>query len=152
LTLVELVMFIVIVSVGLAGTLLVMDRVTRSNADPVVRKQAIAVAEAMLEEVLLKDFAGDCPDGLTCAANTPSDRPNYATVDHYNGWNQTGVQSLTAPTTNIVGLGTYTVQVAVAATALGDIPAGSGDAKRITVTVTPTQGEPVTIDGYRSRY
>ncbi|KKW14203.1 MAG: hypothetical protein UY54_C0021G0001, partial [Parcubacteria group bacterium GW2011_GWA2_50_10b] len=49
LTLIELIMFIVIVSVGLAGILLVINTVVKSSADPVVRKQSIAMADAILE-------------------------------------------------------------------------------------------------------
>ena len=43
LTLVELIVFIVIVSVGLAGILVTYDTVVRHSADPLVRKQALAV-------------------------------------------------------------------------------------------------------------
>jgi MSHA pilin protein MshD len=53
---IELVMFIVIVSVGVAGILSVMNITTRSSADPLVRKQAIAVAESLLEEIELRPF------------------------------------------------------------------------------------------------
>jgi MSHA pilin protein MshD len=53
---IELVMFIVIVSVGVAGILSVMTITTRSSADPLVRKQAIAVAESLLEEIELRPF------------------------------------------------------------------------------------------------
>lgn len=51
LTFVELVMFIVIVGVGVAGILLVLTITTRSSSDPQLRKQALAIAEALMEEV-----------------------------------------------------------------------------------------------------
>ena len=56
LTLIELIMFIVIVSVALAGVLTVLNFTNRSSADPMVRKQLLAVAEAILEEVMLQPF------------------------------------------------------------------------------------------------
>jgi MSHA pilin protein MshD len=41
--------------------------------------------------------------------------------------------------------------VAVAADALGSLTAASGEALRITVTVTGPGGTSITLDGYRSR-
>jgi MSHA pilin protein MshD len=53
---IELVMFIVIVSVGVAGVLSVMTTTTRHSADPLVQKQALAIAESLLEEIELQPF------------------------------------------------------------------------------------------------
>lgn len=53
---IELVMFIVIVSVGVAGVLSVMNVTTRHSADPLVQKQALAIAESLLEEIELQPF------------------------------------------------------------------------------------------------
>lgn len=68
-TLIELIVFIIVVSVGLAGVLSVLNLVTRTSADPLVTKQAMAVADAMMEEILLKDFCDPTPaiafSGLT---------------------------------------------------------------------------------------
>src|SRR3989338_1263551 len=61
-SLVELIMFIVIVGVALAGILLVMDTTTKSSADPLIRKQALAIAESLLEEVELMPFTYCDPD------------------------------------------------------------------------------------------
>src|SRR4051812_30392980 len=56
LTLVELVMFIVIVSVAVVGVLQVLNLTTKHSADPQLRKQALSIAEALLEEVELAHF------------------------------------------------------------------------------------------------
>src|SRR4051794_24643993 len=61
-SLIELIMFMVIVSVGLAGILSVMTVTTRASADPMLRKQAIAVAESLLEEIQLQPFTFCDPD------------------------------------------------------------------------------------------
>ena len=62
LSLVELVVFIVIVSTAVAGVLGVMDVTTRSSVDPMIHKQALAIAEAVLEEVQLQPFTYCDPD------------------------------------------------------------------------------------------
>lgn len=56
LTLIELVVFIVIVSVGLIGALSVLNITVFHSADPMVRKQMLSIAEALLEEVEMQPF------------------------------------------------------------------------------------------------
>jgi MSHA pilin protein MshD len=53
---IELILFIVIVSIAVAGVLLVMNNTTRYSGDPQMRKQALAIAESLLEEVELARF------------------------------------------------------------------------------------------------
>ena len=149
LTLIELIMFIVIVSVGLAGVLGVMNVTTRSSADPVVRKQALAIAEAMMDEVLGKDFqdlTGACTPATapSCRLNTPADRQNYNDVGDYNTWNQTGVYQVDGSLAPV--LGTYTVRVDVAALALSGV-AG----QQVTVTVGGGT-ETITLNGFRANF
>jgi MSHA pilin protein MshD len=67
-SLIELIMFIVIVSVALAGILLVMNVTTKSSADPLIHKQAIAIAESLLEEVELMPFTLCDPDDVNAAS------------------------------------------------------------------------------------
>jgi len=62
LSLVELVVFIVIVGASVAGIIGVISVTTRASADPVIRKQALAIAEAVLEEVQLQPFTYCDPD------------------------------------------------------------------------------------------
>ena len=69
-SLVELIMFIVIVSVALAGIMLVMNVTTKGSADPLVHKQALAIAESLLEEVELMPFTYCDPDDPTAATAT----------------------------------------------------------------------------------
>src|ERR1035437_1726596 len=90
-TLIELIIFIVVVSAGLAGILTVMNTVVKSSADPMVRKQAMALADSILEEILLKAYCD--PDTVdtstmppTCGANTvEAGRSTYDDVDDYHG-------------------------------------------------------------------
>lgn len=52
-TLVELILFILLVSIALVGVLLVTNVTAARSSDPLVRKQGLAIAEALLEEVAL---------------------------------------------------------------------------------------------------
>jgi MSHA pilin protein MshD len=56
LTLIELVIFMVIVGAAAAGVMGVLNMGASHSADPVRRKQALMVAEALMEEVLLARF------------------------------------------------------------------------------------------------
>ncbi|MBU1214157.1 MAG: pilus assembly protein MshD [Gammaproteobacteria bacterium] len=152
-SLIELIMFIVIVSIGVTGILLVMNQTTAHSADPLLHKQALAVAESLLEEVELQDFI-DQNDGVTTAcpvasAVTAANRAtDYHIVDCYNGFNMAGISDLAGAA--IVGLENYSSTVTLTSEALNDVAAGN--AVRITVTVTDPQGTAITIDGYRTAY
>ncbi|MDL2353622.1 MAG: type II secretion system protein [Pseudomonadota bacterium] len=74
-TLIELVLFIVIVSVAVAGVLAALRVGTASSADPLRRKQALMIAEGLLEEVQLakysfcdptSDNADSAADSISC--------------------------------------------------------------------------------------
>src|SRR5450759_2414334 len=69
-SLIELIMFIVIVSVALAGILLVMNVTTLHSSDPLVHKQALAIAESLLEEIELMPFTYCDPDDANAANAT----------------------------------------------------------------------------------
>ena len=134
-TLIELIIFIVVVAVGLAGILVVMNTVVKSSADPMVRKQAIALAESTLEEVLQKAYTD--PDG-TNAGET--DRTNWDNVDDYNGKTQ-------ADRGPPPSLSAYAIAIAV----VDDNATLGIPAKRVTVTVT-RGAESITMTGYRTNY
>ena len=147
-TLIELVVSIVVISVGVAGILAVITRTTSSSADPVVRHQAIAVAEAYIEEILPKDFAD--PTQIETGGFEPLEtRPIFDDVSDYNGLSDVGARDQTD--TAIAGLGAYTVSVTVANDA--SLPGiGAVNAKLIAVTVTGPFGGPVTVSSFRTNY
>lgn len=73
-SLVELVIFIMVVSVGLAGVLSVLNRSTAESADPLQRKQALAIAEALMEELTLARFTFCVPnDPAAESARSPDE-------------------------------------------------------------------------------
>ncbi|MEK7810722.1 MAG: prepilin-type N-terminal cleavage/methylation domain-containing protein [Pseudomonadota bacterium] len=164
-SLIELIIFIVVISVALTGILMVMNTVTRHSADPLIHKQAIAAAESLLEEIQLQDFI-DLNDGVTTAcpaasAVTPTNRTTgYHILSCYdgfpNGGPAPGIFAFEAVLGDppISGVGNYSATVAIVPSALGTgadtIAAGS--AVLITVTVTEPQGGQVQLSGYRTKY
>lgn len=72
LSLIELVFFIALVGFAIAGVLVVYNQAVRGSADPLVRKQALAVAESLLSEVLAQPFSYCDPQD---AANDPVSPP-----------------------------------------------------------------------------
>ncbi|MGD2139092.1 MAG: type II secretion system protein [Burkholderiales bacterium] len=66
-TLIELIMFIIVVGIAVAGILLVYSNTVRYSADPVIRKQMLAIAEAMVEETALMPFTFCDPDDASAA-------------------------------------------------------------------------------------
>jgi MSHA pilin protein MshD len=71
-TLLELIVFIVVVSTAVMGILTGLDLANRSSADAMIQKQALAVAEALLEEVQLQAFTYCDPDDTEAATNADS--------------------------------------------------------------------------------
>jgi MSHA pilin protein MshD len=137
-SLIELIFFIVVVSVGLAGVLQlqVMQVTTRASADPMVRKQALALTESVLQEVLQKAYAD--PDPLVTTGE--STRATFDDVDDYNGRSNAVFTDLPA------SLSAYTIAIAVAPATLG-----TQAVKRVTVSVT-RGAESITLVGYRAAY
>lgn len=72
LTLIELIVFVVVVGLAVTGVLVVFNQAVRGSADPLVRKQAVALAESLLTEVLLQPFTYCDPQD---AANDPNNPP-----------------------------------------------------------------------------
>jgi MSHA pilin protein MshD len=69
-TLIELIVFIVIVSVALVGVLKVLDVTNRGSADPLVRKQALSIAESLLLEIEQQAFTLCDPDDSNVSTAT----------------------------------------------------------------------------------
>ena len=135
-TLIELILSIVVIGVGLTGVLVAFNQAVSHSADPMVRKQMVAIAEEMMDEVGLKPFAAaanTAPAG--CARNTYNDVADYKTT--------TGICDIDG--TAIPSLSTYNVAVAVTA---GALPNGVA-ALRIAVTVTHGT-DTLTLVGYRT--
>ena len=145
-SLIEVVVLIVVIGVAMAGVLLIFQNTVRRSADPQVYKQALAIAEAMLDEILLTAYD---PDGVG------GPRANFNDVDDYIGFATSGVNDIQGVA--VPGLADYNVAVVITpAATLNDGDPGLADvteSKRVTVTVThPPSGVSVSLDGYRLKY
>ena len=179
-TLVELIMFMVIISIALAGIVQVMRFTTANSADPLRRKQALMIAEALLEEVRQAGFTRCDPRSNDAEPVTETAKCNikenfgnegapdkgyvrpYDNVNDYVGESGVAVAAFSnADGTLLDALGRpmdvsgYSATLAVMPDKLGNIPAGNSadsEALRIRVVVSYAGDQSVTLDGYRARY
>ncbi|WP_168224849.1 prepilin-type N-terminal cleavage/methylation domain-containing protein [Rhodoferax aquaticus] len=135
-TLVELIIFVVVVSLGMAGILLVIQTNVKASADPMERKQAMVLADAVMEEILQKSFARDP------SAPVGTNRASFDNVDDYNGKTQADFTDLPA------ALAGYTLAIAVAPATLET----GVSLKKVTVTVARGSASRITMVGYRANY
>lgn len=176
LSLIELLIFIVIVGIAATAILGVFGSLTRSSASLLPDKQAQAIAASMLREIMAQPFTfcdPNSPNADTAAAPTvaacggPTEAnfaleagENYATrttldnVNDYNGYNLDVSYPDGTAVTNLTGTG-YTVGVAVVNVpgGIASVPAVPAiETLHVTVTVTPPTGAPARLDGVRIRY
>jgi MSHA pilin protein MshD len=176
LSLIEAVVFIVVVGIGIAGVVMLYGQVTRASVDPVVRKQALAIATSLMEEIQLRAFTFCDPEDANvytatgafvgaggCAAAVEGIGPEagetrygptlFDNVNDYQPFQMLGsIQDITG--TTIAGLAGYSADVSVAqptgAEILSGIPAS--EQLKIVVTVTGPADVTVSLQGYRTRY
>ena len=142
LTLVEVVVSIVVVATAVGAVLGVFARNAERSADAMIISQAIAIAEAYLEEVSLKHFSD--PDGL----DAETLRVEFDDVDDYDGLlDSSATDQFGDPMPDLAG---YTVSIAVQpTTALPGVPAN--DARRIDVRVQFEPFVDYTLSTYKTR-
>jgi MSHA pilin protein MshD len=179
-TLVESIVFIVIIAIAVGGLLGVFNVANRGSADPVQRKQAQMIAEALLEEVMLARMtwcdpgAGnydEATSAATCAANGATaegwgpEAGNARPFDNVNDYVSGGGvaeaafnsgANLVDANGSIIGGGSYSATLTVTPVALNDIAlgtAGAADNNAFELKVTVSYGsQSLTLTGYRTRY
>ncbi|MEW5788416.1 MAG: hypothetical protein AB1899_11245 [Pseudomonadota bacterium] len=151
-TLVEAVLFMVVVSVALTVVLKAFDMAGRGSADPLLRRQSLAIAQALIEEIQAMPFgdaASDDPaQGGFAGPYTAANRARFDDVDDYDGLALPGITTLA--NVALDGLNAYSASVAVEQAAFGAVPAGAG--YRITVQVTDPAGQTLRLQAYRANY
>jgi len=170
LSLIELILFIVVVSAALAGVLRVFLQAGASSADPQVQRQALAIAESLMAEVQLMPFTFCDGDDLNldtaestagCSSQVEAigpeagenrySTPQFDNVNDYHGFAMSGgIRDINNLAVN--GLEGYSASVQVTNSALGSISQASGDALMITVSVTGPHGSQIQLSGFRTRY
>ncbi|BFM19898.1 type IV pilus modification PilV family protein [Gilvimarinus japonicus] len=143
-SLIELIVFIVVISVVLGGLLGVYQFSVVNSADPVKRLKMLQYAQARLDAVMALRYDENTPSGgvpacdsagaLPCNNTTETD---YDDVDDYHDVTDWPDSSSAF----------YSRAVAVELTSLNGLPA-----KLIQVTVTTTDGESLTLAGYRVNF
>jgi len=171
-TLIELIVFIVIVSTALAGVLTVLNITARSGADPLVRKQMLAIAEGLLEEVQLQPFTWCDPYLDNASAATATSYVGCATAENnlapeagesrtvtptFNNVNDYNGLALASPIPSLTGTfaapAGYSATIAVAREALNGVGDATATSAALRISVTVTHGaETVVLEGYRTRY
>ncbi len=166
LSLLELLMFIIIVSIGVVALLAVFTTTVRKSTDPLIQKQMLAIAESLLEEVQAKPFTYCDPDDanartsnqavvgagtLLCATTAQNNnltkpagesRTNAANpfdnVADYGGTTGTiTINPISDITgTALAGLAGYSAQISIAAQALGTIAATDADSAPQSLRIT----------------
>ena len=168
LSLIELLLFIVVVGIALSAMLQLFATATRNSADPMILRQQLAIAESMLREATLMPFTWCDPDLSTntdtassaadCSVaeglgpeggQTRTVSPYFNNVSDYAGFTMAGISDMAGQA--VPGLAGYGVAVAVAEQALDTVPAG-GAALKVTVTVTAPGASPLVLQGWRTRY
>ena len=175
-TLIELIIFIVIVGVAVMAVLGVLSMTTKNSADPLLRKQALMIAEGLLEEVQLAKFtfcqptAGNVDTAANAAACENGLAENWGAEgtsrphDNINDY----VPAANKPTTafdlngqlsdangNPMPVSGYAASVTITPQVLGGIGAAgaNADTEVLRIRVTVSYGsEQVVLDGFRTRY
>ncbi|MCR4298430.1 MAG: prepilin-type N-terminal cleavage/methylation domain-containing protein [Gallionella sp.] len=144
-TLIDLIVAIVIIGIGMAGVLLAFNITVRHSADPMVRKQMSAIADEMMEEILLKPFAV-----VANVAPAVCARDTYNDVRDYNGYSAVNVCDIDGATV----LSGYGVSVSVSPPAASPVSlSGVAATDQLTVRVNVTHGsENYSLTGWRTCY
>ena len=126
------------IAVAAPALMSVFSSTIQTSADPMFQHQALAVAEAYMEEILLKDFA----------IGPETTRASFDDVRDYNGLTDVGARD--QANNLIAGLNDYTISVTVANDGLNGIAAA--DSLRIDIIVSHTQIDDILLSGYRVNY
>ena len=174
-TLIELIVFIVVVSTALAGVLLVLDTTVRASGAPVIRKQMLAIAESVMEEVQLQPFTWCNPadanavtatGAASCTSNaynplasplgssaTALGETRLSSTNPLNNVADYNGQTITAGLNGQSFPSGYSATVAVIQEALGPVASAVPASAALRIVVTVSKGsDSIVLEGYRTRY
>ncbi|MEH6358630.1 MAG: type II secretion system protein [Pseudomonadales bacterium] len=145
-TLIELILFIVIVGVATTGLFSAINSSTVNNVNPLFQVRSLELAQAQMDEIFGKRYDDKSPSGGfppcgsgevgAVACDSSDSKTDLSDVDDYHGFT-------TVPT----GYGGYTMNVVVA-----DVTLNSRPAKLITITVDSSASTPVTLSAFRGNF
>ena len=137
-TLLEIITTVVVIAVAAPTLMSVFSSTIQTSADPMFQHQALSIAEAYMEEILLKDFA----------IGPETTRANFDDVRDYNGLTDVGARD--QANNLIAGLNDYTISVTVANDGLNGIAAAAS--LRIDIIVSHALIDNILLSGYRVNY
>lgn len=143
-TLVELIIFIVIISIALVVLLNVFAFQVTNSVDPVARVQALERGQAVLDEILSRKFADNTPTGgvPACSACAPIGTATEGSDNDVGDYHNT--TDATDPL--------YPVDIFVTE-AGADLPGVANDqARLITVVISIPNGETLTLNAYKVNF
>ncbi|BFM12059.1 prepilin-type N-terminal cleavage/methylation domain-containing protein [Simiduia litorea] len=147
-SLIELIVFIVVISVSLVGLISVFNQSLSSSVDPIVRVTAIELAQAKLDEILARKFDASSPTGgvpacgsaeigaVACSGISPDG--GFDDVGDFHG-------QVSSP------LPGYSVNVTIVE-AGADLGLPSAQARRVTVLVDMPNGEFVQLSSFKVNF
>jgi MSHA pilin protein MshD len=139
-TLIEILVTIVVISIAGTALMSVYTNMAGKSADPIIQQQALAIAEAYMEEIRLKAF--NDPNGGT------ETRPDFDDISDYNNLPDTRVRDQNGVI--IPALSAYIVTVNVTPQVFSGIAAT--DSMRIDVMVSHPAINPITLSSFRTSY
>jgi len=172
-TLIETLVFLLVVGIGVIGLLSTLNTVVRYSADPLPQKQALAIAESLMEEISSAGFtfcqpespsfstatdatAAQCgaayveavgPDTLSGVTES---RPFDNVNDYVTAYGASQALGTTGVAATVAAPAGYNATVTISQAGLSTIPAQ--EALLINVTVTGPGSARVSLDGYRTRF
>lgn len=144
-TLVETMVFLVVVSIALVALVRVFSQGVSDSVDPVVRARALELGQATLDEILARKYDENTPTGGVPACNSTDGPPcvgiapdgDYDDVGDYHGISDTSspYHTIDVTVTDANGAGFPAVQ-----------------ARLITVTVSLPDGDSLTLSAYKANF
>lgn len=145
-TIIEMVVAIVVIGVGVAGVMAAFTGSARGSVDPMLNKTMQMVAEEIMEEILLKPYAGSNPTKTGCVRN------NFNKVSDYDGYATTS-RICDVDGVDIASLNGYSLSVVVATPSSTPAPTLGGITEVNKITVTVSRGsDSFRLVGWRTNY
>ncbi len=145
-TLIETIIFLVVVSIALVALVKVYTYAVVNSVDPVVRTRALELAQAQLDEILSRKFDENTPSGGVPACDTTGE-PACAGIAPDGDFDDVG-DFHGNPT---ISDPNHTVTVSVT-NAGADLGLPAAQARRISVTVSVTASDSLTLSVYKTNF
>lgn len=147
-TLVELVVFMVVISIALVGVMQVFQQAAVNSVDPVIQSRALECAQAKMDEILSRPFDSAAPPGGIPACDSSSAgavacgsigaNSSLADVGDYQGHTDTSMDRCS---------------VSVTVVSAGDqLGITQSTARRVTVTATSDGGGQAVLSSYKANF